>query len=315
MLQRSYRPLIPLLLASLLGCAEESAPLDQQLYVWQRQWRPAHAEALAQSRADFSTLRVLALQAQPQAGWSRARIDAELLRRDARPLIAVVRLDGQLPQLDPAEIGQQLAALVRDWQAAGLRLSGLEIDHDCATSRLPAYAELLREVRRQLPAELRLSITALPAWLDSPALDELLTSVDSSVLQVHAVSDPQQGLFDPEQAARSAQAPVALKLRVLPDGRAAGELETADLASLPPADAVRYALATRSRSVAYTYSEPVVFYEYMLDTARLARAANCAPSRSRSPRCWKNCRARCPHTLPASSGSACPWLATAAPGR
>ena len=47
MLQRSYRPLIPLLLASLLGCAEEAAPLDQQLYVWQRQWRPAHAEALA----------------------------------------------------------------------------------------------------------------------------------------------------------------------------------------------------------------------------------------------------------------------------
>lgn len=205
MLQRSYRPLIPLLLASLLGCAEESAPLDQQLYVWQRQWRPAHAEALAQSRADFSTLRVLALQAQPQAGWSRARIDVELLRRDARPLIAVVRLDGQLPQLDPAEIGQQLAALVRDWQAAGLRLSGLEIDHDCATSRLPAYAELLREVRRQLPAELRLSITALPAWLDSPALDELLASVDSSVLQVHAVSDPQQGLFDPEQALDWAQ--------------------------------------------------------------------------------------------------------------
>ncbi|SIQ56612.1 DUF3142 domain-containing protein [Aquipseudomonas alcaligenes] len=205
MLQRCYRPLMPLLLASLLGCAEESAPLDQQLYIWQRQWRPAHAEALAQSRADFSTLRVLALQAQPQAGWSRARIDAELLRRDARPLIAVVRLDGQLPQLDPAEIARQLTALVRDWQAAGLRLTGLEIDHDCATSRLPAYTELLREVRRQLPAELRLSITALPAWLASPALEELLASVDSSVLQVHAVNDPQQGLFDPEQALDWAQ--------------------------------------------------------------------------------------------------------------
>lgn len=205
MLLRAYRPLISLLLISLLGCAEEPAPLDQQLYVWQRQWRPAHAEALAQSRADFSTLRVLALQAQPQAGWGRARIDAELLRRDARPLIAVVRLDGQLPQLDPAEIGQQLTALVRDWQAAGLRLTGLEIDHDCATSRLPAYTELLREVRRQLPAELRLSITALPTWLASPALEELLASVDSSVLQVHAVSDPQQGLFDPEQALDWAQ--------------------------------------------------------------------------------------------------------------
>ena len=56
MLQRAYRPLIPLLLASLLGCAEESAPLDQQLYVWQRQWRPAHAEALALASGDVFNL-------------------------------------------------------------------------------------------------------------------------------------------------------------------------------------------------------------------------------------------------------------------
>ena len=194
-------PLLPLLLAGLLGCAEEStAPLDQQLYIWQRQWQPAHAEALAQSRADFSTLRVLALQAHPRAGWSRARVDFELLRRDDRPLVAVVRLDGQLAQLDAAEISQQIATLLHDWRSVGLPLLGLEIDHDCATARLPAYAALLRELRRQLPAELRLSITALPAWLDSPALDEVLAAVDSSVLQVHAVRDPQDGLFDPEQA-------------------------------------------------------------------------------------------------------------------
>ncbi|MDG9922226.1 MULTISPECIES: DUF3142 domain-containing protein [unclassified Pseudomonas] len=201
MLDHLYRPVIALLLASLLGCAEESAaPLDQQLYIWQRQWRPVHAEALAQSRADFSSLRVLALQAHPQAGWSRARVDLQLLRRDDRPLIAVVRLDGQLAQLDSAEIGRQIAALLHDWRSAGLRLQGLELDHDCATARLPAYAELLRELRRQLPDDLRLSITALPAWLDSPALDEVLAAVDSSVLQVHAVRDPQHGLFDPEQA-------------------------------------------------------------------------------------------------------------------
>lgn len=198
---RLTHPLLALLLAGLFGCAEESpAPLDQQLYIWQRQWRPAHAEALAQSRVDFSTLRVLALQAHPQAGWSRTLVDAELLRRDDRPLVAVVRLDGQLAQLDATEIGRQIAALLHDWRAAGLRLQGLEIDHDCATARLPAYAGLLRELRRQLPAELRLSITALPAWLDSPALGEALAAVDSSVLQVHAVRDPRDGLFDPAQA-------------------------------------------------------------------------------------------------------------------
>ncbi|WP_337961743.1 DUF3142 domain-containing protein [Pseudomonas sp. Gutcm_11s] len=200
MLHCLYRPLIVLLLAGLAACSDEHAPLDQQLYIWQRQWLPSHANALTQSRADFSTLRVLALQAHPQAGWSRALVDAELLRRDGRPLIAVVRLDGQLPQLDGAEIGRQITRLLADWRAAGLPLRGLEIDHDCASARLPAYAELLRELRRQLPSELQLSITALPAWLSSSALEEVLAAVDSSVLQVHAVNAPQDGLFDPEQA-------------------------------------------------------------------------------------------------------------------
>ncbi|WP_256203118.1 DUF3142 domain-containing protein [Pseudomonas sp. ML96] len=200
MLHSLYRTLIVLLLAGLAGCSEENTPLDQQLYIWQRQWLPSHAEALTRSRADFSTLRVLALQAHPQAGWSRALVDAELLKRDGRPLIAVVRLDGQLPQLDRAEITRQIDRLLADWRAAGLNPRGLEIDHDCASARLPAYAELLRELRRQLPTELQLSITALPAWLSSPALDQVLATVDSSVLQVHAVNAPQDGLFDPEQA-------------------------------------------------------------------------------------------------------------------
>ena len=41
---------------------------------------------------------------------------------------------------------------------------------------------------------------------------------------------------------------------------------------LPPADLVEAALASGSRSIAYTYSEPTIFFEYMLDCAKLARA-------------------------------------------
>lgn len=192
-----------LLLAGWLlsGCQPDpGAPLDQQLYIWQRQWTPAHGPALAQSRGDFSTLRVLALQAFPQAGWSRARIDAGLLKEDGRPLIAVIRLDGQLPQLDQADVTSRIQQLLADWQALGLTLSGVEIDHDAATARLPAYQAFLAQLRGALPATLKLSITALPSWLGSPQLPGLLATVDSSVLQVHAVSDPRHGLFDPRQA-------------------------------------------------------------------------------------------------------------------
>lgn len=194
-------------LALLTGCErQEAPPLDQQLYVWQRQWTPSHQAALDASRADFSTLRVLALQAFPRAGWSRARIDAALLKHDGRPLIAVVRLDGQLASLDQEQITAHILQLLGDWQGQGLVLAGVEVDHDAGIARLPAYRKFLTDLRANLPASLSLSITALPAWLDSPELPALLSTVDSSVLQVHAVSDPRRGLFDPDQAKKWASA-------------------------------------------------------------------------------------------------------------
>ncbi|MCU1762813.1 DUF3142 domain-containing protein [Pseudomonas sp. 14P_8.1_Bac3] len=194
-------------MALLTGCERQDAPpLDQQLYIWQRQWTPAHEAALKGSRADFSTLRVLALQAFPQAGWSRARIDATLLKQDGRPLIAVIRLDGQLKSLDQGEVNAQIQQMLAAWQGQGLTLAGVEIDHDAGVARLPAYRKFLTDLRAELPASLPLSITALPAWLDSPELPALLSTVDSSVLQVHAVSDPHKGLFDPNQAEKWAKA-------------------------------------------------------------------------------------------------------------
>ncbi|WP_431092899.1 DUF3142 domain-containing protein [Pseudomonas brassicacearum] len=199
---------LSLALAVLLlgGCEQPPAPaLDQQLYIWQRQWTKAHEPALRQSRGDFSSLRVLALQAFPGAGWSRARIDPALLKADGRPLIAVIRLDGQLKALDQDEVIAQIQQVLGDWQAQGLTPVGVEIDHDAGNARLPAYGKFLGQLRQVLPANVRLSITALPAWLDSPALPGLLETADSSVLQVHAVSDPRQGLFDPKQARRWAQ--------------------------------------------------------------------------------------------------------------
>ncbi|MBI5956111.1 MAG: AmmeMemoRadiSam system radical SAM enzyme [Chloroflexi bacterium] len=47
--------------------------------------------------------------------------------------------------------------------------------------------------------------------------------------------------------------------------------EETDNIALMPEQVVELALRNRSRSIAYTYSEPVVFYEYMLEAARLGR--------------------------------------------
>jgi len=48
--------------------------------------------------------------------------------------------------------------------------------------------------------------------------------------------------------------------------------ETVNL-DLMPADVVEACLENKCESIAYTYSEPTVFYEYVYDTARLARAS------------------------------------------
>lgn len=47
--------------------------------------------------------------------------------------------------------------------------------------------------------------------------------------------------------------------------------EATDNRDLLPDDVVRQALFYQCRSITYTYTEPTVFYEYMYDTARIAR--------------------------------------------
>jgi pyruvate formate lyase activating enzyme len=42
---------------------------------------------------------------------------------------------------------------------------------------------------------------------------------------------------------------------------------------LPPRDVAQIAKQSGCRAIAYTYSEPVIFYEYMMDTAQAGRAA------------------------------------------
>jgi pyruvate formate lyase activating enzyme len=49
--------------------------------------------------------------------------------------------------------------------------------------------------------------------------------------------------------------------------------EDVEHADLPPASVVQYAQQAEAPVVAYTYSEPTAFYEYMLATAHLARDA------------------------------------------
>ncbi|WP_455921733.1 DUF3142 domain-containing protein [Pseudomonas putida] len=199
--------LVRLALATLLltiaqGCSRPPVVLPNDAYIWQRQWTPALVAAV-QSNADIiSHWRVLAAQADANGQWQTTAPDWAALMASGKPIIAVIRIDGQLAKFDEKVLLQQVESTLQAWRASGVPLAGIEIDHDCATARLPAYAHWLASLRATLRGNEHLSITALPTWLNSNALDAVLAQVDEAVLQVHAVQNPRVGLFD-SQAART----------------------------------------------------------------------------------------------------------------
>ncbi|WP_233171561.1 DUF3142 domain-containing protein [Dyella sp. ASV21] len=182
------------------GCAKKHESLGNDAYVWQRQWTPALADALHASQDAVQTWRVLAAEVDVHGQWHTMRPDAAALAASGKPVIAVVRIEGQLDRWDEQALIDGVDGVVTEWRQRGLSPAGVEIDHDCATSRLPAYAHFLAALRPTLGTRVRLSITALPTWLDSTQLETLLAQVDEAVLQVHAVQSPRAGLFDPQRA-------------------------------------------------------------------------------------------------------------------
>ena len=197
-----YITLIILFLASLgllVIQGRPSSTWSQDVYVWQQTWRPSLRAAVREASSLVDHWRVLAGVVDARGAFHVVTIDGQFLSASQRPVVLVVRLDGQRP---PAA-SQQLAlvvGLLRSWRELGISVMGVEIDHDCATARLSDYGQFLRRLRMALPSDVRLSITALPSWMESNRLPELLDLVEETVLQVHAVADPRQGLMNPATA-------------------------------------------------------------------------------------------------------------------
>ncbi|MBK9656673.1 MAG: DUF3142 domain-containing protein [Rhodanobacteraceae bacterium] len=274
----------------LAGCAP-SALSHHEAYIWQRQWTPAVVAAVSLQQSVFAGWRVLGLQV---IGSQKidVRPDLAALASSARPVRLVVRIEGARGPLAVPELMDRLSPLIDEWRGAGLELSGIEIDHDCATAALDDYASWLRELRGTLAPALKLSITALPSWLDSAALEQVLAAVDDSVLQVHAVQRPDRALFDAASArawtlayaARTAH-PFALAL---------------------PAYGVRVDTDAQGRVRAVDAEADI--------ERSSASGRDCAPSRAKSQGSCASWPTLGPSISADTCGSGCRWRATGAAG-
>jgi hypothetical protein len=174
-----------------------ATPLPHDVYVWQRIWTPRVVAAANRSADLVRDWRILLAEADRTGRWTKVAIPWDELRATSRPIVVVLRIDGRLDEARMPALLDQLAATV---DAVSGPLAGVEIDYDCPTSKLATYARFLVALRARLPVSYRLSITALPTWMNSPDLERLTGPLDEVVLQVHAVDDPRRGLFSPTQA-------------------------------------------------------------------------------------------------------------------
>ena len=178
-------------------------PLPHDAYIWQRVWTPQVISSVRRSSDIVRAWRVLLGEADSAGRWTTVAIPWADLQAVHRPVVGVIRIDGRL---DEGRMPAMLDQIMSRVEPVSANLAGVEIDYDCPTSRLPAYAHFLAGLRSRLvhsiARPIALSITALPTWMTSTELERLTQPLDEVVLQVHAVDDPRRGLFDPVQAER-----------------------------------------------------------------------------------------------------------------
>lgn len=97
-------------------------------------------------------------------------------------VLRVERIDWQ------PSVMRQLEREIARWRAAGANLRGVQIDFDSATLHLDRYSTFLADLRRQLPSDLRLSVTGLLDWSangDPAHLAAIGDVVDEIVIQTY----------------------------------------------------------------------------------------------------------------------------------
>ena len=82
----------------LSGAGVSRRALPQDAYIWQRKWTPALRVALKQSSDLVHAWRVLAAYSDEGGHLQSVAVDWKALKSSGRPVIAVVRINGQLAQ-------------------------------------------------------------------------------------------------------------------------------------------------------------------------------------------------------------------------
>jgi hypothetical protein len=174
-------------------------PPTHSVYIWQRSWADPVRNAVQEHGTNFSGL--VALNAEvswkaKQPNVAHVALDHAALAGTKRPIGLALRIGPFSGPFQPddqaarclAALAQSLVSEARSHQ---LKPSELQLDFDCAESRLDGYRVWVNAIRKKI-APVPLTITVLPSWLKQPAFKGLIAATDGYVLQVHSLERPQE---------------------------------------------------------------------------------------------------------------------------
>jgi Protein of unknown function (DUF3142) len=176
-----------------------TGPMPQEVYVWQRAWtEPVFASVVGEA-TNFTRIVALAAEVSWEHGEPklvRAPLNYEALLLSHRPVGLALRIGafgGPFAVDDDRArwLGALARSLVEEAENRQLKVAELQIDFDCAESKLAGYTLWVERIRREV-APRPLVLTALPSWLKCSAMGPLVCAADGYVLQVHSLNRPGQ---------------------------------------------------------------------------------------------------------------------------
>lgn len=175
-----------------------NGPMVHEAYVWQREWTEDVRRAIERAESEIGGFTALAAEVSFMGGGVEkvVRVDLDydcLLSTKSRVGLAlrIGPYSGPFEkENDVTKLLLDLAgALVADACEAGLEPVELQIDFDCAESKLEGYRKWVEAFAGAIEP-VPVVITALPSWLNRRAFKSLAKASDGFVLQVHSLERP-----------------------------------------------------------------------------------------------------------------------------
>lgn len=172
-------------------------PLPHAMYVWPRQWTDPVREAIVRHAPAVDSFLVLGAE----IAWTDSGPELIRIPIDHAALAATGRRVGLVLRIGPyggpfdaeddttARIIAIAASLRDDARAHAIEPAEIQLDFDCASSKLDGYRAWVSALRTHL-SPTPVTITTLPTWLGERGFRALVEETDGYVLQVHSLEKP-----------------------------------------------------------------------------------------------------------------------------